>query len=1151
MQHGLSPPSVLPQCQPTPGTVRAFLSAVLGDYRVPDSGASCFHGTRSKTARQRDEQCSDLYEERDSDDEQDGEVPGLVETSDDDSDVDSVDGDAGAGSGEVSLDAPRRYPLLPAVSYARPGILGPEYPPYALLDEMDYAAGANRVVLFDIGYYDAKVIKGRYTCFLLGCDYKTHNVYYKPLRKKDEIARAYCELALENGWPKLSHVVHVVSDGESVLVKQLREGCERMGQSFSMLPPETPNANLAGSNTMRHLKAMVRSFLVDASRHGSAIDSSYEDYAYRHAVQVRNCSGLAHHPSFHSPHRLHYGLPPVWDFLPWGCPVYITQSEKAGKLHLARGGQPGATCGEGGLYLGRADPTSRVVIVATRRRTLRRSKTVYVDVNGLCGVFPGDLPEKGSEPGSSRQEASVLDKEAAVLDKEAPAVSPECGPVPVSELVSSKVRALEEAADRRQKQRKLQKSSIRLLSVYDECCRLIRPVDYRAAPTAYINRRCDALVGRTVAEALASSFVDNTGTLRPYRRRDLDYDIKAKRLEIRFEGSNEELPIAEEAHLACLHAVHGAESSAFYTADVETRIEHLASLVQVAAMKDLDWQEQLRGPNAEAVKAAFEREMASLVSCQAAYRVPPGHPEYEAARRSAILCRVLLDLKRSSEWKARCVLQGFRQNRLEADGADYCYYAAVARLATVRLAALRSGRHVPREGRSGVRELSTRDISTAFLQSTPFPETDRRYIKVKNPMTGLVEYWRQLRPLYGEGSAPARWSKTLSDWLCLPESEGGPGFTRGRNDSCIYYHQQRDLLVCVYVDDLLADGFREDLVWLYELMDKRFVCKPPQYLSPENPIDYLGMLIFQTDKVVGVSMQSYIEKMQVALGMENAKPHEVPFVGDVTDHAPLPESLHGWFRRALGMVGWCTATVRVDARLGHSRIAQHTAAPTRGAYDALYKLVRYLIGTKSWCLVQDLHKDVEWSVYSDAELAGNTEPQACRRSQLGYMLCLGQCPVVWQSKCSTVQFYHSAYPAGFSAMKPVTAHPLLDDEHADFSSAASELYAAANCVNDVIHMSYCCEESGMPFKLPFVLNVDNQAAISFMTLREFAGKTKLKHIDARSSWVQSLRDANIVRPQYCPTERQLADWLTKPLAAPKFCRFRSQLMRSVPLSFTR
>lgn len=1130
--------------------VRAFLVSVLGDYHVSDDVDPCYYGTRSKTAVRSDAQRSDLHEERDSDDEQDGDAPELVDTSDDETDVESVDEATSAAAGEVLLDAPRRYPALPAVTYARPGILGPEYPPYALLDEMDYSAGANRVVLFDIGYYDAKVIKGGYVCFLLGCDYKTHNVYYKPLRKKDEIARAYCEIALENGWPKLLHVVHVVSDGESVLVKQLSDGCERMGQSFSTLPPETPNANIAGSNSMRHLKAMVRSFLVDASRYGTAIDSSYEDLAYRHAVQVRNSLGLSHHPAYHSPHRIHYGVPPVWDFLPWGCPVYITQGEKAARLHLARGGQPGAKCAEGGLYLGRADSTSRVVVVATRRRTVRRAKTVYVDVHGLCGVFPGDLAERVPEEAADAKEATQLGSVVPAADKEATDVSGVPAVPSVSELVTGKVLELEEAVNLQEKQRKLHKSAVRLLSVYDDCCRLIRPVDYRAAPTAYINKRCDALVGRTVAEALASSFVDNTGTSRPYRRRDLDYDIKAKRLAIQFEGPNEDLPVAEEAHMACLHAVHGSESSAFYTADVQARMDHLSWLVQVAAMKDLDWQEQLRGPHAKEVQAAFEREMASLVSCQAAYRVMPGHPEYEVAVKKAILCRVLLDLKRSSEFKARCVLQGFRQNRLEADGADYCYYAAAARLATVRLATLRSGRHVPRDGRSGVRELSTRDISTAFLQSTPFPESDRRYIKVKNPITGLHEYYRQLRPLYGEGSAPARWSKTLSDWLCLPESEGGPGFTRGRNDSCIYYHQQRDLLVCVYVDDLLADGYRPDLEWLYALMDKRFVCKAPQYLAPDSPIDYLGMLIFQTDDVIGISMQSYIEKMQVALGMDGVKSHDVPFGGDITDLAPLPESLHGWFRRALGMVGWCTATVRVDARLGHSRIAQHTVAPTRGAYDALYKLVRYLIGTKTWCIVQDLHKDVEWNVYSDAELAGNTEPQACRRSQLGYMLCLGQCPVVWQSKCSTVQFYQSAHPAGFSAMKPVTAHPLLDDEHADFSSAASELYAAANCCNDVLHMTYCCEEAGMPFKLPFVLNVDNMAAISFMTLREFAGKTKLKHIDARSSWVQALRNANIVRPVYCPTDRQLADWLTKPLAAPKFCRFRSELMRSVPLSFT-
>ncbi len=46
----------------------------------------------------------------------------------------------------------------------------------------------------------------------------------------------------------------------------------------------------------------------------------------------------------------------------------------------------------------------------------------------------------------------------------------------------------------------------------------------------------------------------------------------------------------------------------------------------------------------------------------------------------------------------------------------------------------------------------------------------------------------------------------------------------------------------------------------------------------------------------------------------------------------------------------------------------------------------------------------------------------------------------------------------------------------------------------------------MPFKLPFVRNVDNQAAISFMTVREFAGKTNLKH----------MASILMIRSQYVP-----------------------------------
>ena len=97
--------------------------------------------------------------------------------------------------------------------------------------------------------------------------------------------------------------------------------------------------------------------------------------------------------------------------------------------------------------------------------------------------------------------------------------------------------------------------------------------------------------------------------------------------------------------------------------------------------------------------------------------------------------------------------------------------------------------------------------------------------------------------------------------------------------------------------------------------------------------------------------------------------------------------------------------------------------------------------------------------------------------------------------------------------------------------------------------AHSIEEAGIPLELPFGIHIDNQAATSYMTRRDFAGRTKLRHIDARASWVEALRDAKLIGPWYIPTESQLADWMTKALVEHKFNRFRSKPMLNVPLLF--
>jgi len=114
-------------------------------------------------------------------------------------------------------------------------------------------------------------------------------------------------------------------------------------------------------------------------------------------------------------------------------------------------------------------------------------------------------------------------------------------------------------------------------------------------------------------------------------------------------------------------------------------------------------------------------------------------------------------------------------------------------------------------------------------------------------------------------------------------------------------------------------------------------------------------------------------------------------------------------------------------------------------------------------LVRSLRTDLP-TVYSDAELCSNGKPQCKRPSQVGSVVTVNNCPIMWQSKCTLpLKFAESAHPAqpeaGFSDLKPVTAKSRLLDEHADFSSAAAELSAAANYAGDVIAFSYVREEA--------------------------------------------------------------------------------------------
>ena len=93
-------------------------------------------------------------------------------------------------------------------------------------------------------------------------------------------------------------------------------------------------------------------------------------------------------------------------------------------------------------------------------------------------------------------------------------------------------------------------------------------------------------------------------------------------------------------------------------------------------------------------------------------------------------------------------------------------------------------------------------------------------------------------------------------------------------------------------------------------------------------------------------------------------------------------------------------------------------------------------------------------------------------------------------------------------------------------------------------LSYVSEEMNIPFPRPIVLEMDNAAAKIFCD--GSASKTRLKHIDARQEWIQVLRNKDLIKAQYVPTDENLADIFTKILPRATFIYLRDQILKPLP-----
>ena len=137
------------------------------------------------------------------------------------------------------------------------------------------------------------------------------------------------------------------------------------------------------------------------------------------------------------------------------------------------------------------------------------------------------------------------------------------------------------------------------------------------------------------------------------------------------------------------------------------------------------------------------------------------------------------------------------------------------------------------------------DIKDAFLL---VPQQER--VLVEQPTwyagEGETKYWTLAKCLPGQRNAASRFFNFLCDHL------NSLGFSSTPLLPSLFRHQERDLVLCSHVDDLIVCGAQGDVAWLVSELEKKFTLSggglvPAADQDPKDPVRFLKKRHFFTN----------------------------------------------------------------------------------------------------------------------------------------------------------------------------------------------------------------------------------------------------------------------------------------------------------------
>ena len=365
-------------------------------------------------------------------------------------------------------------------------------------------------------------------------------------------------------------------------------------------------------------------------------------------------------------------------------------------------------------------------------------------------------------------------------------------------------------------------------------------------------------------------------------------------------------------------------------------------------------------------------------------------------------------------------------------------------------------------------KLMVNDVSRAYFCAparrqvfVELPEED----KDSGDMVGELNF-----SMYGTRDAAQNWgeecAKTMTDM----------GFERGTASPCTFFHRDRQIRTYIHGDDYVSVGQEEDLQWMKRQIEKKYELKT-QVLGPsktdKQEVRVLNRIISWKDN--GIQYEAdprHVEIVLKELNLENSK--EVCSPGTKEEGKTKEEHKEALdatrasaYRGIVARLNYLSAD-RADISFAVKEVARSMSAPTKGSWEQLKRLGRYLVG-RPRAVMHYKWQDTPYTMrtYTDADWAGCKES---RKSTTGGAIMLGGHTLKTWSKTQSL---------------------------IALSSGESEFYAALKASAETLGMLAMLRDFGI--KMTGEVHGDASAALGIIN-RKGLGRTR--HIDTGLLWIQ-------------------------------------------------